>query len=65
MDMTRERLSVILEPVAMLLSFQMTFSSVIAPVVLAVPESAWGFDSSPDTIVPRYIKLWTVSSYLW
>ena len=38
MDMTRERASLILEPMAMFLLFQMTFSLVTAAVVWAILE---------------------------
>ena len=64
MDMARERISLILEPMAIFLSFQMTFSLVTAAVVLAVLESTSGLDPLSDTIAPRYLKLWTVSSFL-
>ena len=64
MDMARERISLILELMAMFLSFQMTFSLVTAAVVWAILESTWVLDSSSDTIAPRYLKLRTVSSFL-
>ena len=57
MDMTRERISLTLELMSMLLSFQMTFSLVTAAVVWAILESTSGLDPSPDTIAPRYLKL--------
>ena len=60
MDMTRECISLILEPMAMFLSFQMTFSLVRAVVVRAILKSTSGFDPSSDTIGPRHLKLWTV-----
>ena len=64
MGMARERISLILELMAMFLSFQMTFSLVTAPVVLTVLKSTSGLDPSSDTIAPRYLKLRTVSSFL-
>ena len=62
--MTRERISLILELMAVFLSFQMTFSLVIAAVVWAILDSTSGLHPSPDSIAPRYLKLWTVSSLL-
>ena len=64
MDMARERISLILELMAIFLSFQMTFSLVTAAVVWAILDSTSGLDPSSDTIAPRYLKLWTVSSFL-
>ena len=64
MDMARERISLTLELMAMFLSFQMTFSLVTAAVVWAILDSTSGLDPSSDTIAPRYLKLWTVSSFL-
>ena len=64
MDMTRERVSLILELTAMFLSFQLTFGLVTAAVVRAILESTLGLDPLSDTIVPKYVKLWTVSSFL-
>ena len=63
MDMARERISLILELMAMFLSFQMTFSLVTAAVVWAILDSTSGLDPSSDTIAPRYLKLRTVSSF--
>ena len=56
MEMTRECISRILE--------LMAFSLVTAAVVWAVLESTLGFDTSSDTIAPRYLKLRAVSSFL-
>ena len=64
MDMAGERISLILELMAMFLSFQMTFSLVSAAVVWAILESTSGLDPSSCTIAPRYLKLRTVSSFL-
>ena len=61
MDLARERISLILELMAIFLSFQVTFSLVTSAVVWAIPS---GLDLSSDTIAPRYLKLWTVSSFL-
>ena len=44
MDMARERISLILELMAMLLSFQMAFKPVAAAVVRAILESTSGLD---------------------
>ena len=63
-DMTRERISLALELMAMFLSFQMTLSLVTAAVVWAILESTSGLDPSSDTIAPRYLKLRTVSNFL-
>ena len=64
MDMAREPVSLILELMAMFLSFQMTFSLVTSAVVWAILESTSGLDPSSDTIAPRYLKLWTVYTFL-
>ena len=48
MDMARERISKVLEPTAMFLLFQTTFSLVIAVVVVwAILESTLDFDLHP------------------
>ena len=68
MDMAWEHISLILELMAMFLSFQVTFSLVTAAVVFAILDSASGLDPSSDTIAPRYLKLQTVSNFsccLW
>ena len=64
MEMARECISLILELMAMFLSFQMTFSLVTAAVVWAILDRTSGLDPSSDTIAPRYLKLRTVSSFL-
>ena len=64
MDMARERIRLILELMAMFLSFQMTFSLVTAAVVWATLHGTLGLDPSSDTLAPRYLKLRTVSSFL-
>ena len=50
MSIARERVSLILELMAVFLSFQMAFSLVTAPVVWAILESTLGLDPSSDTI---------------
>ena len=50
MDRARERISLILERMAMFLSLQMTFSLVTAAVVWAILESTSSFDPSSDTV---------------
>ena len=62
MDMARELISLILELMAMFLSFQI--SLVTAAVIWAILERTSGLDPSSDTIAPRYLKLRTVSSFL-
>ena len=64
MDMARERISLILEMMAMFLSFQMNFSLVTAAVVWAIMDSTSGLDPSSDTIAPRHLKLRAVSGFL-
>ena len=64
MDMAKERISLILELIAMFLSFQTTFNLVTVTVVWAILDSTSGLDPLSDTIAPRYLKLWTVSSFL-
>ena len=60
---TRERISLILELIAMFLSFQMTFSLVTAAVVWAILESTSDLDPPSGTIAPRYLKLRMVSIF--
>ena len=63
MDVTRERISRILELREILLSFQTGFSLVKAAVVYAILESISGLEPSSVIIEPRYLKLVTVSSF--
>ena len=56
MDMARERISLILELMAMFLSFQMTFSLVTAAVVWAILENTSGLDPSSNTIYSQIFK---------
>ena len=57
MDVTRERISCILELRQILLSFQTGFSLVNAAVVCAVLESISGLEPSSVVTEPRYLKL--------
>ena len=63
MDVTRERISRILELREILLSFQTGFSLVNAVVVCAIPESISGLEPSSAITEPRYLKLVTISSF--
>ena len=56
MDVTRERVSHVLELKEMLLSFQTSFNLVNAAVVCAVLKSISGLEPSSDTAEPRYLK---------
>ena len=63
MDMTRERISHILELRGILLSFQTGFNLVNAAVVCAILERISGLEPSSGITEPRYLKLVTVSSF--
>ena len=63
MDVTRERISRILELREILLSIQTGFSLVNAAVARAILESISGLEPSSVTTEPRYLKLVTVSSF--
>ena len=63
MDVTRERISRILELREILLSIQIGFSLVNAAVVYAILESISGLEPPSVTTQPRYLKLVTVSSF--
>ena len=56
MDVTRERISRILELREILLSFQTDFSLVNAAVVCAILESISGLEPSQVITEPRYLK---------
>ena len=56
MDMTRERISRILELREMLLSFQTRFNLVNASVVCSILESISGLELSSVITEPRYLK---------
>ena len=57
LDVTRERISRILELREILVSIQTGLSLVNAAVVSAILESISGLESSPDSTEPRYLKL--------
>ena len=63
MDVTRERISRILELREILLSIQTGFSLVNAAVAWAILESISGLEPSSVITEPRYMKLVTVSSF--
>ena len=63
MDMTRERISRILELREILLSFQTGFGLVNVAVVCAILESISGLEPSSVITEPSYLKLVTVSSF--
>ena len=63
MDVTRERISRILELREILLSFQTGFSLVNAAVICAILESTSVLELSSVITEPRYLKLLTVSSF--
>ena len=63
MDVTRERISRILELREILLSFQTGFNLVSAAVICAILESISGFEPSSGITEPRYLKLVAVSSF--
>ena len=60
MDVTRERISRILEPRKILLSFQTGFNLVSTAVVCAVLESISGLEPSSVITEPRYLKLLSI-----
>ena len=63
MDVTRERISRILERSETLLSFHTCFNLVNAAVACAILESISGLEPSSDTTEPRYLKLVAVSCF--
>ena len=63
MDVTRERISRILELREILLSFQTGLNLGNAAVVCAILESTSGLEPSSVITEPRYLKLETVSSF--
>ena len=63
MDVTRERISRILELREILLSIQTGFSLVNAAVACAILERISGLEPSSAITEPRYLKLVTVSSF--
>ena len=63
MDVTKERISSVLELREILLSLQTGFNLVNAAVACAILESISGLEPSSVIIEPRYLKLVTVSSF--
>ena len=63
MDVTRERISCILELREILLSIQTGFSLVNTAVIYAILESISDLEPSSVITEPRYLKLVTVSSF--
>ena len=63
MDVTRERVSRILELREILLSFQTSFNLVNATVACAMLDSISGLQPSSVITEVRYLKLVTVSSF--
>ena len=63
MDVTRERISRILELREILKTFQTGFNLVNAAVVFAILESISGLEPSSVITEPRYLKLVTVSNF--
>ena len=63
MDVTRERISRILELREIHLSFQIGFKLVNSAVACAILESISGLEPSSVITEPRYLKLVTVSSF--
>ena len=63
MDVTRERISCILELREILLSFQNGFSLVNAAAACAILESISGLAPSSVIPEPRYLKLVTISNF--
>ena len=63
MDVTKERISRILQLREILLSFQTGFNLVNAAVVCAILESISVLEPSSVINEPRYLKLVTVSSF--
>ena len=57
MDVTRKRISRILEPREILLSFQTGFNLVNAAAVCAILENILGLEPSSVITEPRYLKL--------
>ena len=63
MDMTRERISRILELREVLLSIQTGFSLANAAVACAILESISGLEATSVITEPRYLKLVSISSF--
>ena len=63
-DTTKECNSPIFELRPMFLSYQMILSFVSDAIIWAILERTSGMDPSSVTMAPKYLKLWTVSSFL-
>ena len=63
MDVTKKRISCILELREILLSFQTGFNLVNATVACAILQSISGLEPSSVTAEPRHLKLVTVSCF--
>ena len=63
MDVTKERISHILELGEILLSFQTGYDLVNAAVACAILDSISGLEPSSVITEPRYLKLVTISSF--
>ena len=63
MDVTKERISRILQVIEILLSFQTGFNLANAAVVCAIRESISSLESSSVINEPRYLKLVIVSTF--
>ena len=61
--MAREHISFTFDPRDMLLSLQIGLSFVRPAVACAILERFSGFETSPETTVPRYLKLITLPSF--
>ena len=61
MDVTRERISRILELREILLSLQTSFNFVNAALVCANLDSISGFEPSSDITEPRYLMLFDIT----
>ncbi len=63
MDMSRERISLIFELIAIFMSFQMVLSLASVAVAWAILARISGLDPSSAMIAPRYLNLLTQSSF--
>ena len=63
MDVTRQRISRVLDLREILLSFETGFNLASAAVVCAILESISGLEPSSVKTEPRYLKLVTVSRF--
>ena len=63
-EQTSERMSRILDASLIVLSFQMVFNLDRVAAVIAILANISGLDPSSETIASRYLKFFTVSSFL-